>query len=123
MRIPGAGALRRATRWIKPSDPLILMYHRVSDSGPDPWGLGVSPRHFTEHLQVLRRHANPVALRQLPRRARKRGPRTVVVTFDDGYADNVVAALPLLRGHDIPATVFVATALLGKSQAFWWDEL
>ncbi len=123
MRIPGAGTLRRAARWIRPSNPLILMYHRVSDTGPDPWGLGVSPRHFTEHLQVLQRRACPVALRQLPRRARKRGPRTVAVTFDDGYADNVLAALPLLRRHDIPATVFVTTALLGKARAQWWDAL
>jgi peptidoglycan/xylan/chitin deacetylase (PgdA/CDA1 family) len=123
MMLPGSGTLRRAARWIRPSNPLILMYHRVSDTGPDPWGLGVSPRHFTEHLQVLQRHARPVALRQLSQRTRKYGPRTVVVTFDDGYADNVLAALPLLRGHDIPATVFVATALLGKTRAHWWDEL
>jgi peptidoglycan/xylan/chitin deacetylase (PgdA/CDA1 family) len=101
------------------------MYHRVNEAGPDPWGLAVSPRHFTEHLQVLRRETRPVALRDLPAlRARKRGPRPcVALTFDDGYADNVLTALPLLREHDIPATVFVATAHLGKQRGFWWDQL
>jgi peptidoglycan/xylan/chitin deacetylase (PgdA/CDA1 family) len=52
-----------------------------------------------------------------------RGRRAVAITFDDGYADNALAALPLLQEHDIPATVFVTTALLGKTRAFWWDEL
>jgi peptidoglycan/xylan/chitin deacetylase (PgdA/CDA1 family) len=123
MTVPGAVTLRRAVKWIRRSDPLILMYHRISDTGPDPWGLGVSPQHFSEHLEVLRQQAGPVALRELSRRARKRGPRTVVVTFDDGYADNMLDALPLLHGQEIPATVFVTTALLGKTRAFWWDEL
>ena len=123
MMLPGAGTLRRAVRRLKPGNPLILMYHRVSDNGPDPWGLGVSPRHFSEHLDVLQRHTRPVALRQLSQRPRKLGRRAVVVTFDDGYADNALAALPLLRGHGIPATVFVTTALLGKTRAQWWDEL
>ena len=123
MTLPGAGTLRRAARWITPSDPLILMYHRVSDTGPDPWALGVTPRHFSEHLEVLRRHTDPVALRALPLRNRKRGRRAVAITFDDGYADNALAALPLLQEHDVPATVFVATGLLGKTRAFWWDEL
>lgn len=125
MMLPGTGALRRATRWVRRSDAFILMYHRVNDTGPDPWGLAVSPRHFSEHLEVLRRQTQPVPLWNLPaRRARKRGPRPLLaLTFDDGYADNVHTALPLLREHDIPATVFVATAPIGDRRGFWWDQL
>lgn len=124
VRRSASGTWRRVATWIKQSEALILMYHRVSDAGPDPWSLSVSPQHFAEQLEVLRRWFRPIALRELQsRQSRRGGPRPVILTFDDGYADNALTALPLLRAQDIPATVFVATALLGKPGAFWWDEL
>jgi peptidoglycan/xylan/chitin deacetylase (PgdA/CDA1 family) len=49
--------------------------------------------------------------------------RAVVVTFDDGYFDNLSHAKPLLEHYDIPATVFVTTGYLGQPREFWWDEL
>ena len=45
----------------------------------------------------------------------------MVVTFDDGYEDTLRAALPLLRKHGVPATVFVTTGNAGLP--FWWDSL
>jgi peptidoglycan/xylan/chitin deacetylase (PgdA/CDA1 family) len=52
----------------------------------------------------------------LPRRA-------LVVTFDDGYADNLYNARPLLERYGIPATVFVTSGHIGVPHEFWWDEL
>lgn len=49
--------------------------------------------------------------------------RAVVVTFDDGYADNLYQAKPLLEQYQIPATVFVTTANVGQKREFWWDEM
>jgi peptidoglycan/xylan/chitin deacetylase (PgdA/CDA1 family) len=46
-----------------------------------------------------------------------------VVTFDDGAADNLHNAKPLLERYDIPATVFVATEYSKGEREFWWDEL
>jgi len=106
------------------SQAVILMYHRVIDPGPDPWGLCVSPRHFEEQLQVLATHFHPVAMAELAAagRAGSVPERGVAITFDDGYVDNLHNALPALRRRSVPATVFVVPGYLGRRQ-YWWDEL
>jgi peptidoglycan/xylan/chitin deacetylase (PgdA/CDA1 family) len=104
---------------------LILLYHRVAELAADPWGLAVTPRHFAEQLDALRDYGRTVGLRQLTA-ALLDGTlenRSVAVTFDDGYADNLHAAKPLLERKDIPATVFVTTGAIGGTREFWWDEL
>lgn len=105
---------------------LILMYHRIDELQSDPWGLAVSPRHFAEHLEVLRYYAQPRSLIQMVnalRHQRLAKGKTVVVTFDDGYADNWYNAAPLLDRYEIPATVFLTSGYIGGDREFWWDTL
>jgi peptidoglycan/xylan/chitin deacetylase (PgdA/CDA1 family) len=85
----------------------------------------VKPRHFAEHLEVLKKHSYPVPLQQLVQAVqdRKSLNRSVAITFDDGYADNLYNAKPLLEQHNIPATVFVSTGYLEHERESWWDEL
>lgn len=106
------------------SKGLILMYHRVADVATDPWGLSVRPAHFVEQLEVLRKYASPRPLGELVRvvEGGALSSRPVAVTFDDGYADNLYGAKPLLERYEVPATCFVSTGYLGK-QSYWWDEL
>ena len=113
-------AIRRAVSR-KQRGNVILMYHRVSRAGIDPWGLCVDPLNFWEQMEVLRRVAKPVLLDQLPRV--RTDPPSVAITFDDGYIDNLENALPVLEGHAIPATLFVSTGYIGKPHGFWWDQL
>ena len=101
------------------------MYHRVHEMDVDPWLLCVSPQHFAEHMEVLRKTSNPISLKQLVQ-AHKKGhipDRAVAVTFDDGYADNLHNAKPLLEQYNIPATVFIVSDAIGQDREFWWDEL
>ena len=49
--------------------------------------------------------------------------RSIVVTFDDGYADNLHQAKPLLEKYHVPATIFVTAGLIGQPQGFWGDIL
>jgi peptidoglycan/xylan/chitin deacetylase (PgdA/CDA1 family) len=101
------------------------MYHRVSELPNDPYLLAVTPKHFAEQLEVIRRYGIPMSLRQMVEALQdgKVPKRGVVVTFDDGYADNLYSAKPLLERYDIPATVFVTTGHVGHPCEFWWDEL
>ena len=91
----------------------------------DPWSLAVTPRHFGEQLEVLRKYAHPISLERLSQgfMAGTLPERSVVVTFDDGYADNRHNAKPLLERCEVPATVFLTTGYVGGEREFWWDEL
>jgi peptidoglycan/xylan/chitin deacetylase (PgdA/CDA1 family)/SAM-dependent methyltransferase len=103
----------------------ILLYHHVGSLPLDPWRLSVSREHFAEHLQVLQQHAHPVPLLEMTQRVEGGNlrHRSVAVTFDDGYADNLIHAAPLLEQTGVPATVFVTAGMLGQDREFWWDEL
>jgi peptidoglycan/xylan/chitin deacetylase (PgdA/CDA1 family) len=116
-----AGVARKRTNAVG----LILMYHRVGEFSPDPWRLAVSSGHFAEHLEVLRRCGHLLLLARAVEALRDhRLPgRTLVVTFDDGYADNLYNAKPLLERYDVPATVFLTTGYVGGDREFWWDAL
>jgi|RhiMetdeSRZDD1v2_1073273.scaffolds.fasta_scaffold135935_3 peptidoglycan/xylan/chitin deacetylase (PgdA/CDA1 family) len=101
------------------------MYHRVTDLRNDPHLLSVTPQRFAEHMELTRRHYFPIRLQQLVDGLQrgKLPARAVVVTFDDGYADNLHEAMPLLERYDVPATMFVTAGQVGNQREFWWDEL
>jgi peptidoglycan/xylan/chitin deacetylase (PgdA/CDA1 family) len=100
-----------------------LGYHRVAEIQHDPFSLCVSPQNFKEQMEVLQTLANPIRLEELVQ-AIEDGhlpPKAVVVTFDDGYADNLHKAKPLLEHYEIPAMIFIVTGSIGSK--FWWDEM
>ena len=107
------------------SSAVILLYHRVIELPSDPYLLTVSPSHFAQHLAVLQKETRPTSLRQLTVGLRNGNVprRAVVITFDDGYFDNLVYAKPLLEQYDTPATVFVTAGFLSDAREFWWDTL
>jgi len=128
MRIPGIGKLQQAVQWPRRKfgpRAIILLYHRVVELQLDPFLLTVTPQHFAEQLEVLQKHCCPISLQQLVQSLRDGNlpDRAVAVTFDDGYADNLHNAKPVLERYDIPATIFVVTGYLLQEREFWWDEI
>jgi peptidoglycan/xylan/chitin deacetylase (PgdA/CDA1 family) len=104
---------------------LTLNYHRVAnvDIGGDYWNLCVSPENFASHLEMLADEFNVIDARSTPLHAAVNDPDDhVLVTFDDGYADNFYIGLPLLQRYQIPAMFFLASGYLGLPY-FWWDVL
>jgi len=104
---------------------VMLRYHRIADLESDPHAVAVHPRAFREHLEIIRSRYRTYPLGSMVR-ALSQGtlPESgVVVTLDDGYADNLWEAKPALEQYEIPATVFVTTGYIGRGREFWWDEL
>lgn len=92
---------------------LILTYHAV-EAGPSP--LCVSPELFRAQLQALREggaHALTISQLVAAIEAGSVPPRTVAITFDDGFVSVVREAAPLLVEHDLRATVFCVAGHLG----------
>jgi peptidoglycan/xylan/chitin deacetylase (PgdA/CDA1 family) len=119
------GVKRQASRLLRGRRAMVLLYHRIADEASDPFGLCVTPAHFEEHLQVIRRLGTPTALGDLVAGVRdgKVPDNAICLTFDDGYLDNYTAAAPLLEKYDIPATIFFTTGTAGREREWWWDEL
>jgi peptidoglycan/xylan/chitin deacetylase (PgdA/CDA1 family) len=119
--------LRDFVHRIRPPEPrpLILMYHRIADKPVDFFQMAVSPVHFKEHLDVLRRSRRPLPLNDFVRHllSRTLPLDAVALTFDDGYVDNLVEGKPLLAAAEVPATAFLPTGYIDRPESFWSDEL
>ena len=105
---------------------IILLYHRVAEDDADPWGMNVSPARFAEHMETLAGAGfGALPLSDAVRSLNSHRPldRFVSVTFDDGYADNLTVAKPIMERLGIPATLFVPTTYVDTGQELWWDKL
>lgn len=101
----------------------VLLYHRVNDVSVD--NVTISIDRFIEHMAMLTKRYPVLGLSEAVSQlnaGRYLGPHVVVVTFDDGYADNCEAAAPILEHFGIPATFFVTAGLVGTSGSFAHDQ-
>jgi peptidoglycan/xylan/chitin deacetylase (PgdA/CDA1 family) len=108
----------------------ILTFHRVerAEAEPAPYpSITINPDDFAEQMRQLRSRYHPISMEELLGASHSRRgvpPRSVLITFDDGYRDFRTQAWPVLRGLGIPAALFVPTAFPGAgNRVFWWDRL
>jgi peptidoglycan/xylan/chitin deacetylase (PgdA/CDA1 family) len=111
--------------WKLAADRLrILCYHGVctDDTAAQPWmpQFFVTRTEFTRQLEYLSRRASVLRLSEAIERLRTGSlpPRAVCITFDDGYANNLHTAYPLLRKWNMPATVFLSTSYIESGEFF-----
>lgn len=118
------GSRERAVR----DSVTVLCYHRVLPDDRrrayhDP-DLVVTPEVFRAHCRVLARHYSVVtlgsALAAKPVPLDPARP-VAVITFDDGYRDNVLHAAPILRDAGLSATFFVIAGLVDTRRLPWYD--
>ena len=117
--------------WAQRHSTIVLSYHRVIEkwdrtldySQP---GMTVTIATFDRQLSFLKEQFDIVPLGSLLTEGNIDRPASrarCVITFDDGWRDNYDLAFPVLRKHDIPATIFLTTDFIGTDRAFWHTEL
>ncbi|NOT94920.1 MAG: polysaccharide deacetylase family protein [Nitrospira sp.] len=102
----------------------ILTYHRVNNER-DSFFPATPISVFAEQMQFLAEHYHVVALETAVELLRKGDlpENSVAITFDDGYKDNYLHAFPILKRLGIPATIFLATGVIGTGRVLWHDQV
>ncbi|MDQ3281817.1 MAG: polysaccharide deacetylase family protein [Acidobacteriota bacterium] len=107
-----------------------LMYHHIAPGAMQRSSrfapnlvLYVAEEEFEKQIRYLAHHYECLsmgeAVARLSAGTLHRG--TAIVTFDDGYRDNLLA-VPILKHYGVPATIYITTGAIDRERSFWWDE-
>jgi peptidoglycan/xylan/chitin deacetylase (PgdA/CDA1 family) len=99
---------------------IVLLYHRVCEMKNDCQQLAVSPENFDAQIKFLSQNYPVLRFENDWGKVKQ---TSFVITFDDGYCDNLYNALPVLNKYSVPATFFIASGNIQKGCEFWWDQL
>ncbi|MEA3346656.1 MAG: polysaccharide deacetylase family protein [Candidatus Auribacterota bacterium] len=117
----------------------VLMYHSIDNSAAEKEKLKVSPKDFEKQLKYLRgKGYKSITLQDLKQYIEGKKIfeyKPVVITFDDGYRNNIKNASPILRKYGFSAVFFIAAVYIG-GESLWdaaeendaksmmdWDEI
>jgi len=98
----------------------ILMYHSVNPGAQAANRLAITPESFDRQMLFFKKHRyNVIPLEDaaaLIREGKRIPPKTVTLTFDDGYVDNYNHAFGILKKYKFPATFFIIYDEVGRAQ-------
>lgn len=105
---------------------VVLMYHRVLDAEARRttgahFGMVVARETFDRQMALLQAWCTPLSLAAFVAHMRDQTPfpdGACLVTFDDGWTDNLVHAVPSLRAHGVPAAIFLPVNFIGTRRHF-----
>ena len=126
-----SGVLFVIARWRLRQRGLVLLYHRVLPAADSARSFSskaiiVSPATFARHLRFLRRHFSvlgPEEFSEWLMSGREYPRPPCLITFDDGWKDNLTHARPALKTHNLPALIFLPTDYIGTGKVFWQERL
>jgi len=106
---------------------VILMLHRVIKNKnqarlPHNNPLCIDTETFNKLIIFLKKHFEIVDLESAINSNHSLKPK-LTLTFDDGWKDNILHAYPILKKHNIPASVFLSTDYIGENKGFWWESI
>ncbi|MBP2627915.1 MAG: polysaccharide deacetylase [Firmicutes bacterium] len=109
--------------WPGPGVP-ILAYHQISEADDI---YSVTAAQFEEQMSYLQdKGYTAISLEQLYYYYNGKislPDKPIIITFDDGYEDNLLAALPIMEKYNMRSTVFVVSGLVGTSEYLSWQQI
>jgi peptidoglycan/xylan/chitin deacetylase (PgdA/CDA1 family) len=129
IRLLALSGLLKFLRWYNRDRILILCLHSVVDAAKLSWQplrTAFSVDLLRNQLDVISRYYTWISLDHAVDIVRGKAPPVangVVLTFDDGYRNNMSVALPELERHSVEPTFYVTTAFLNNRQTYWFERL
>jgi len=124
-----SGASSLYSKLFKSESAVILMYHSISSELDRKWidpDIDIPVETFEEQMHYLMKNCKVVSMDHLCESIRSNSPiepKTVVITFDDGYRNNLQNAVKILEKYKLPATIYLATGYVSRGETQWIDEL
>ena len=125
---------RTGLLWLLESAPrqpqlLVVNYHRIGNRDTtlfDPEVFSIDQQGLSDQIGFLKKNYDLLhpgdAVDIVHGRVKPRGV-SILLTFDDGYLDNLTLAVPVLKAHGASAAFFLVTGYLDDpSQVTWWDQ-
>src|SRR5664279_5395677 len=106
----------------------VLLYHSISEGArPEQYGWITAPAVFAEHMAYLHEHRYRTLTvseyaAMLAEPMTEAPEQTVVITFDDGFADFAEHALPVLKQYELTWTMYVVTGCVGSTST-WLESV
>ena len=123
-------ALRKTWYWIPRRGLTVLMYHHIgvlTDPQEEQFPFTISPEMFARQLEFLKQNGYTAISEADLYQAYTTGAtdikKPVMLTFDDGHADNYTALFPLLKKNNVPALIFLITARVGTDGYLTWEQI
>jgi peptidoglycan/xylan/chitin deacetylase (PgdA/CDA1 family) len=108
---------------------LVALYHDVLPTGfPEGnplFGMAVSVEEFAWQIAYFKKHYNPITYQQFADwylRGASLPSCPVLITFDDGHANNLRFALPVMQKENVTAVCFVLTGALATCRQTWFED-
>ena len=118
-----------AARVLSPQALTVLNYHRINDPDAADFdtfvpNVSATPGDFALQMDYVKKNYNVISCQQLISFLRGEAilpPHAAMITFDDGYYDNLSNAFPILQERNLPAIIFLTTGFMGATTPFYWD--
>ena len=116
--------------WLDESELVIFLFHGVVENCSyqvrNYTGKHIELSLFEKCIEMLSKHGTPLTMDEVLENCKTKDqfpPKSFAITFDDGFENNISAALPILEKYDVPATIYLTTRFVDENGMSWIDRI